>query len=214
MADDQNQPSYDNDYRWYVNDSRASRLADSMTEQAGVYALLTDPLEEAQFVTDLTELIQGLLEDPARGSKHSPGQATDPHALDPARDFIDSFIKDREQRLRDERKRVEVALQKQEAARAQIEAAVPSLTPSWPSPLPSLRKVAHKAHVHHYRQLRSDECYSGTLGQMVEVCEQHCKCGAEREVVKKKTKLGSRVIRIRSVAPGTYGMAQGSLSDQ
>jgi hypothetical protein len=59
-------------------------------------------------------------------------------------------------------------------------------------------------HVHRFHELFTAEKWSGRLNEMVEVSAQRCRCGAEREAVR-RLGLIKRTIRIRRMQRGTYG---------
>jgi hypothetical protein len=67
-------------------------------------------------------------------------------------------------------------------------------------------------HVHHYRQLRSYDKTTRT-GELVEMSEQGCACGAERQVVRRYVWHGRVTVEIRRVMSGTWDI-EGRIAGQ
>lgn len=59
-------------------------------------------------------------------------------------------------------------------------------------------------HVHSYKQVHASEVWSQQLGELIEVSQQRCSCGACREALRRFTPIGRRTIRIRRMPEGAW----------
>lgn len=70
-----------------------------------------------------------------------------------------------------------------------------------PAPAPaSPAKAKPQRHLHRYQTANQADVYDSASRQVYQVSHKRCICGAEREVVRKYTPLGTRVVEIRRIA--------------
>jgi hypothetical protein len=178
VGDKQWNPS--SEYRWYLDGSPASRIADQLATECGLYDAFDDPVQEAGAMSELIDLVREALGDPARGSRSDPGTAAlDDEQLDKVRTWIAARIDQHARQLVSEQAR---------AARPPVDEAPP----------PAVRALS-RWHRHRWKERGRGEAFSAALHQNVTVIWQACACGDEREVVRQRTRLGERTIRIREM---------------